>query len=119
MSLSNDIGHTVATADIPRPATKPRQVAAGYERLAAVLDEALGHASHGKGKERHADAGPFEEQPTVTIGRWLESNHFALGQAIKKARESARLEPARARHELLGAICYLAAAVIGLDEAGK
>jgi hypothetical protein len=42
----------------------------------------------------------------------MGSNHFEIGQACKKALESARLSPEKAVAELLGAINYLAAAVI-------
>lgn len=90
-------------------------VATGYESLAAVLDEALAQAQSGKGSDRHSSGEPFADQPIVQINEWLDSNHGAIFQAIKKARESVRLPPDRARHELLGAINYLAAAVIVLD----
>lgn len=85
----------------------------GYERLADVLDAALLQAQLGKGKERHASGEPFHEQPIVLIGRWMQdSTAFAIGQAVKKAIESTRLDDAAAVGELLGAINYLAAAVI-------
>lgn len=92
-----------------------RAVIPGYESLAAVHDAALEHAQSGKGRERHASGEPFHEQPIITIGSALGSNHFELGQAIKKARESVRMKPGAAVHELLGAINYLAAAVILLQ----
>lgn len=90
---------------------------AGYSELWRVLVLAGQQAAAGKGKERHAHAGvPFEEQDIVMIGKALGSNHFELGQALKKTRESARLSPARAIRELLGAINYLAAAVLLLEQ---
>lgn len=93
---------------------------AGYEALQAVLDAAMDQAANGKGRERHASGEPFDAQPMATIGR-LVGLGFPLGQACKKAQEAARMaaagEPARARAELLGAINYLAGAVILLDEA--
>lgn len=89
----------------------------GYEPLAGVLDDALEQAQSGKGLERHANGEPFDQQPIVTINESLGDNHGALYQAIKKARESTRLPPDRARAELLGAINYLAAAVLVLDRA--
>jgi len=91
--------------------------APGYESLAAVLDQALHQAQSGKGRERHAAAGEaFEDQQIVQLGEWMAgSTVFAVGQACKKAIESTRLEPAHARRELLGAVNYLAAAVIVLD----
>ncbi len=89
--------------------------APGYESLAAILDAALEQAQAGKGKERHACGEPFEDQQIVQLGEWMGSTAFAIGQACKKALESTRLEPDRARGELLGAINYLAGAVISLE----
>lgn len=89
-------------------------VTPGYELLAAVLSDAFDQAAHGKGKDRHADNLPFERQPMQTIAA-LVGGGFLLGQAIKKAQESRRLPYERARAELLGAINYLAGAVIHED----
>lgn len=90
----------------------------GYELLSAVLDQALAQAQAGKGLERHAVAGErFEDQQIVQLGEWMQSTAFAVGQACKKSIESTRLTPDRARSELLGAINYLAAAVIQIDRA--
>lgn len=87
-----------------------------YASLRGVLDAALAQASDGKGKERHAAAGErFEDQQIVQLGEWMGSNHFEIGQACKKAIESTRLPADRARAELLGAINYLAAAVLVLE----
>lgn len=88
--------------------------APGYEPLAAVLSEAFHQAAFGKGKERHADAKPFIEQPMQDLIR-LYGPGFALGQAAKKAQESQRLPYERARAELLGAIVYTAGAIIAMD----
>jgi hypothetical protein len=88
-------------------------MAGEYQHLERVLQAALEQASQGKGKERHALAGEaFEDQQIVQLGEWLGTNHFQLGQAVKKILESARLSPERRRVELLGAINYIAAAVI-------
>lgn len=87
-------------------------ISPGYESLAAVLDEALAQAQSGKGSIRHATGQPFEEQPIIAISELLGTHHGDLFQAIKKAQESVRLKPGNAVHELLGAINYLAAAVI-------
>lgn len=94
-------------------------VTPGFEVLAAVLDEALQQAQAGKGVERHSRPGEaYQDQQIVQLGEWMgQSTVFAIGQACKKALESTRLEPDRARAELLGAINYLAAAVIVLDRA--
>jgi hypothetical protein len=90
--------------------------APGYEALASVLDQALLQAQAGKGVERHAGRGErFEEQQIVQLGEWMGgSTAFAIGQACKKALESTRFDvaPERAIAELLGAINYLAAAVL-------
>ena len=89
-----------------------------YDSLAQVLKEALLQAAEGKGRERHAVGDtPFEEQPICFISRQVGIG-FALGQAIKKAIESQRLDTEAAVRELLGAINYLAAAVIIRRENG-
>ena len=82
----------------------------GYESLGKVLKAAVDQAAHGKGALRHASGEPFEAQKICRIGRSVGIG-FPIGQALKKAEESVRLGddgPA----ELLGAINYLAAAVI-------
>ncbi len=91
-----------------------------YEALRCVLDEAVVQAAEGKGRERHASEGErFEDQQIVQIPVWLGSNQGDIFQAVKKALESTRLPHEAARRELLGAINYLAAAVIVLDKIGK
>lgn len=87
-----------------------------YTALRQVLDRAVQQASQGKGLERHANGEPFEDQQICQLGRWLRSADFEIGQACKKAIESKRLPPDRAVAELLGAIVYLAAAVVLVDE---
>lgn len=91
------------------------QVPDGYEQLRAVLARAVEQASAGKGKERHACGEPFHEQKIVKLTEWTGGTGFAVGQACKKAIESTRLPRDRAVAELLGAINYLAAAVIVLE----
>jgi hypothetical protein len=87
-----------------------------YTRLADVLKAAYSQASRGKGKERHASDGlPFQDQPMSAINRGLGSIDGFLYQAAKKAQEARRLPYGRAQAELLGAINYLAGAVIALD----
>lgn len=90
--------------------------APGYEPLMAILVEAFDQAAHGKGKERHAQALPFVDQPMQQLIA-LYGPGFALGQAAKKSQESQRLPHDRARAELLGAIVYLAGAIIAMDRA--
>jgi hypothetical protein len=86
-----------------------------YAALRHVLRLALEQAAEGKGKERHANDKPFDQQPMMEIGRMV-GHGFCLGQAIKKAQESSRMEPDAAKRELLGAINYLAGAYLLLEE---
>ena len=82
-----------------------------YSALDTILERAFNQAASGKGKERHADSRPFEKQPIMRVQELVGSG-FALGQAIKKIQESTRLDTPKASIELLGAIVYLAAAII-------
>lgn len=93
-------------------------VPAGYEALGEVFKAAIDQAAEGKGKERHADGEPFEAQKICRISRTVGIG-YPLGQAIKKTEESLRLGE-RGPEELLGAINYLAAAVvIAIEESGQ
>jgi hypothetical protein len=88
---------------------------AGYETLADVLQRAYNQAAVGKGVERHSAAGePFHEQ-VMQIGAAKFGHGALLFQAFKKSEESQRLPHDRAINELLGAINYLAGAVIALE----
>jgi len=88
----------------------------GYEMLAAVLQDALDQAQHGKGRERHAEGNKaFHEQDICQEARDL-GLAYPIGQARKKAKEALRLPPDKAIEDLLGAINYLAAAVIVVHE---
>jgi hypothetical protein len=89
-----------------------------YIKLREELDSAYDQASIGKGKQRHADNEPFENQKICVINRWLRGARYAgpLFQAVKKTVESARMEPEAAIRELDGAINYLCAAKILLRE---
>ena len=102
--------------------TLTRSVEPGYEPLAAVLQLALDQAQAGKGKERHANGRPFDRQPIMEIGRMVGLG-YPTGQAKKKTQEaigmSNRGEPDRAVTELLGAINYLAAAILLIRETEK
>lgn len=87
-----------------------------YSKLQEVLSDAFEQAANGKGKDRHASRGEvFEAQVICEVGRRLGVG-FNLGQAVKKVYESERLPWPRNKAELLGAINYLAAAVILLEE---
>lgn len=91
------------------------QINPGYEPLAQVLQLALDQSQAGKGIERHGNGLPFLEQPIMNIGRMVGTG-YQIGQAMKKGQESMRLPKERAQAELLGAINYLAAAYLLIEE---
>lgn len=86
-----------------------------YHSLTNVLARAYEQAAKGKGAVRHADGRPFTEQPMQTISELLGTHEGLLYQAMKKIQESNRMQPDAAVHELLGAINYLAGAIIFLE----
>ena len=86
-----------------------------YSDLFEVLRDALEEAQEGKGAVRHGNGLSFTDQPDLTITRAVGLG-FPLGQAMKKIQESQRMDTDAAKRELLGAINYLAAAVLFLDE---
>ncbi|MBB3997228.1 hypothetical protein [Aureimonas pseudogalii] len=92
---------------------------APYAPLCEVLARALEQAAQGKGADRHANGQPFTDQPILTISRMVGPG-FAIGQVMKKAQEAntmaRRGNSQNAVFELLGAINYLAAAVILIEE---
>ena len=94
----------------------------GYAILRDVFANAVGQASGGKGKERHANGSPFVDQPILAITRLLTGHPCgALAyQAIKKTIEAGRLVELKgtdaAVAELRGAMNYIAAMVIYLEE---
>lgn len=91
-----------------------------YSSLKSVLDRAVKQASEGKGKERHATDEPFENQPMPTVARWQQSSDGPIFQAVKKLVESKRLTKKASRiEELLGAIVYVAMAVIQEERSSK
>ena len=102
--------------------TIPLAPADPYYPLCRVLNAAYEQAANGKGKERHANDKPFTAQPIMEIARMVGPG-YQLGQAMKKAQEAGgmiqRGQPDRARAELLGAINYLAACVLMIEEAEK
>jgi len=90
-----------------------------YNKLATVFQGAFDQASIGKGSERHAkDDEPFEKQKICEITRRLQGSPVGgpLFQAAKKIYESERLPKDRAIAELYGAMNYIAAAIIILEE---
>jgi hypothetical protein len=84
----------------------------GYEKLAAVLQKAYNQAAIGKGKERHAQANEAFHDQVMADGAKRFGVGALLFQAYKKSEESQRLDTERGINELLGAIVYLAGAVI-------
>lgn len=102
--------------EVPIPATTPAPMTvSGYETLANVLHRAYDQAAVGKGVQRHAAAGePFHKQ-VMQIGAAKFGVGALLFQAFKKSEESQRLDHERGVAELLGAICYLAGAVIAME----
>lgn len=105
---------TITMADPDSEWRKNPRLRAGYGPLADVLDKALNQAQFGKGNDRHnQNEERFEDQQIVQLGEWMgRSTVFGIGQACKKAIESTHLSDEKAIEELLGAINYLAAAVI-------
>ena len=103
---------------VPTAPTAPA-TPAGYESLSDVLDRAFVQAAVTKGAERHANSRPFDDQPMQHIAR-RRGVGFILGQADKKSEEAqgmlSRGEREKAVHELLGAIVYLAGAVIHIEK---
>lgn len=87
-----------------------------YLSLQAVLDAAYAQAAEGKGNERHAQDLPFDSQPMQTICQLVGDHHGLIYQAIKKSQESIRMEPNAAAREMLGAINYLAGAILFLKK---
>lgn len=110
--------HYDAVAEMLGGALVSRHVVDGYHGLFDVLADALDQAQLGKGAERHGQDKAFEEQPMQKLIE-LHGRGFAYGQAGKKAQESERLAYEAARRELLGAIIYLAGAVINLDKENR
>lgn len=100
----------------PAPGEPKYTCPAGYDSLYAVLREAFDQASKGKGSERHAQGQPFDQQPMQKLIE-LYGLGFALGQAGKKMQESQRMDRDAAKRELLGAINYIAGAIIHLEKA--
>ena len=109
-----------------------RDTPTGYESLAEVLDAALDQAASGKGKERHANDLPFDKQPMQSISGLLHGPEGLIFQAIKKSTEAnglrqkailAGTDLAQAdaffEKEVLGAINYLAGALVFVRNAAK
>ena len=113
------IRDSATKADTDKPRRLSDILDGDYDSLRAVLLAAFDQASNGKGRERHSDGEPFEQQICCQITR-RHGLAFATGQAAKKLDEVHRLlrdkGPNAAIAECLGAINYAAAAVIVLRE---
>lgn len=93
--------------------------ASGYQCLADVLQRAHDQAAYGKGAERHANGKPYDKQPMQDLIR-LHGVGFATGQASKKSGEALGLPTTdRKVAEILGAINYLAGAIIAIEAGEK
>lgn len=84
------------------------------DKLWEVLSEAFSQASD-KGLERHGAGAAFEDQDMIHIQN-AQGIGYALGQAMKKLAEGRRLPAKQAREEFLGAMVYIAGAIVWLDE---
>jgi len=101
-----------------RDGKKEAVVADGYLPLSGVLVQALDQAQYGKGRDRHANGLPFLQQPIMIETRSVGLG-FPAGQARKKILEAINCcesHPDRAIADLLGAINYTAAAILGIQE---
>lgn len=86
-----------------------------YMALQEVLHDAYNQAAVGKGADRHACHDNFDKQIICEVTRRLQGSPVGgpLFQAVKKIYETTRTDPIP---ELLGAINYIAAAIIVLRE---
>lgn len=93
-----------------------REIPDEYLALVNVFEDAARQAAFGKGKARHAEEGEaYEDQIICEVARRVGLG-YPLGQAAKKIYESQRIGGERGVAELLGAINYIAAAVIVMRE---
>jgi len=118
-NLHDSVDVNLPTKDMDRFDRYRPHAAPGYEPLFVTLLEAHDQAARGKGKDRHANGKPFLQQPIMEIGRMVGAG-YQTGQAMKKAQEAmgmlGRQEHMKAQAELLGAMNYLAAAYILIEE---
>lgn len=87
--------------------------AEGYNELAIILRDAFLQASEGKGRERHANDLPFDQQPMQTLSDVFDSDKGMAFQVVKKLREGLDMpEFERLERELLGSIVYTAGIIL-------
>lgn len=91
-----------------------------YTSLFSVFQSALGQAQSGKGAERHTIPGQltyYEDQQICVIPKMQGSVDGLIYQVIKKCLEIKNITGThRQVQELLGAINYIAAAIIVLED---
>ncbi|WP_156967776.1 hypothetical protein [Methylosinus sp. PW1] len=87
--------------------------------LLRILSAAYHQSKGGKGQERHGNGKPFDKQPIMEIARMVGVGGQTF-QICKKAQEATTMvergQLDAAKHELLGAIVYAAAAVLLIEE---
>ena len=105
--------------DDDREGIRQAYVEKDYDCLYEILMEALDQAQAGKGRSRHSNGKSFLDQPICMITREVGIG-FPIGQTTKKAEESQKLyekgNQEIAESNILGAINYLAAALIVMRE---
>jgi hypothetical protein len=115
MQKNCELGADISGFTTPFPVYTRAHVSREYEPLANVLDDALNQAQQGKGSERHGQGLPFKDQPIMNIPKLQNSDVGLMYQAIKKLQESQRMDKDAAVRERLGAINYIAASILFLE----
>lgn len=91
----------------------------GYQTLARILEAAYDQAARGKGRSRHANNLPFDDQPIMQIAR-MSGLGGHVYQIMKKAQEAGTMANRRqydaAQAEFMGVINYAAAAILLVSE---
>ena len=113
--LKQELNHVPTLPAVPTGLI-PEIKTGDYDSLDDVLTRAFDQASKGKGKERHAQSLPFENQPMQQISNLVGSPDGMVYQLMKKAQESLRLPTTERKvAELLGTIVYTAGVIIYLE----
>lgn len=89
-----------------------------YASLKKVLKAAYDRAAHGKGKVRHANGLPFEEQPICRL-IYSFGEHCWDGQLGKKIAEADSLDFEAGNNELLDCIVYIAGRIVARQKNKK
>lgn len=114
--LQQELNHVPTLPAVPAGLI-PEVKTGDYDSLDDVLTRAFNQASKGKGKERHAQSLPFENQPMQQISNLVGSPDGMVYQLMKKAQESLRLPTTERKvAELLGTIVYTAGVIIYLEK---